>query len=153
MGGGGGGGAPPSDSPPKPDRAAGRAAFETVRAVFQHPRCQNCHPDGDVPLQGDDGRLHNQHIRRGPKGEGMTGARKVPTGVTFGCLRLHYTQILSGQVRVSDTPGQQIPDRALKLTPVWRSPLRSWGVTEGAKRIGITHVAFSRWAHRRKIST
>ena len=33
----------------------GLAAFETVRAVLQHPRCQNCHPAGDAPLQGDDG--------------------------------------------------------------------------------------------------
>lgn len=58
----------------KPDRAAGLAAFETVRAVFQHPRCQNCHPAGDAPLQGDDGRPHNQNVIRGPKGEGVTGA-------------------------------------------------------------------------------
>jgi hypothetical protein len=70
-GGTGGGGSMPQ---PKPDRAAGLAAFETVRAVFQHPRCQNCHPAGDAPLQGDDGRLHNQNVRRGPKGEGMVGA-------------------------------------------------------------------------------
>ena len=69
--GGGGGG---TETGPKPDRAAGLAAFETVRAVFQHPRCQNCHPAGDIPLQGDDGRLHNQNVRRGPKGEGLVGA-------------------------------------------------------------------------------
>ncbi|HEX5620144.1 MAG TPA: hypothetical protein VFX51_17115 [Solirubrobacteraceae bacterium] len=31
--------------------------------------------------------------------------------------------------------------------------LRNWGVTGGAKRIGITHGALSRWAHRRKIFT
>jgi hypothetical protein len=69
--GGGTGGMQP---PPKPDRAAGLAAFETVRAVFQHPRCQNCHPAGDAPLQGDEGRPHNMNVRRGPKGEGMAGA-------------------------------------------------------------------------------
>lgn len=57
-----------------PDRAAGLAAFETVRAVFQHPRCQNCHPAGDIPLQGDEGRPHAQNVRRGPKGEGVAGA-------------------------------------------------------------------------------
>jgi hypothetical protein len=26
--------------------------------------------------------------------------------------------------------------------------LRNWGVTDGAKRLGITHVALSRWARR-----
>jgi hypothetical protein len=42
--------------------------------VLQHPRCQNCHPSGDVPLQGDDSHLHNQNIQRGPAGAGMVGA-------------------------------------------------------------------------------
>lgn len=71
----GGGGGGEDDSPKaKPDRATGVAAFETVRAVFQHPRCQNCHPSEDAPLQGDEGRAHNQNVRRGPKGEGMVGA-------------------------------------------------------------------------------
>lgn len=36
----------------------GVAAFETVRAVLQHPRCQNCHIPGDAPLQFDEGRAH-----------------------------------------------------------------------------------------------
>lgn len=54
---------------------AGLAAFETVRSVLQHPRCQNCHPRGDTPLQGDDGRLHNQNVLRGPDGHGMVGER------------------------------------------------------------------------------
>ena len=53
-------------SPPA-DRATALVAFEMVRSVFQHPRCQNCHPSGDAPLQGDDGRLHAQNVRRGPE--------------------------------------------------------------------------------------
>ena len=36
---------------PSADPAAGLATFETVRRVFQHPRCQNCHIPGDAPLQ------------------------------------------------------------------------------------------------------
>lgn len=31
------------------------ASFDTVRAVLQSPRCVNCHPQGDQPLQGDEG--------------------------------------------------------------------------------------------------
>ncbi|MDB4957167.1 MAG: hypothetical protein JWO36_4736 [Myxococcales bacterium] len=65
-----------STSPVQPvgaDRTAGLAAFETVRAVLQHPRCQNCHPAGDAPLQGDDGHVHNQNVQRGPTGNGMVG--------------------------------------------------------------------------------
>jgi hypothetical protein len=54
---------------------AGLAAFETVRSVLQHPRCQNCHPRSDVPLQGDDGHPHNQNVLRGEDGHGMVGER------------------------------------------------------------------------------
>ena len=54
-------------------REAGIAAFETVRAVLQHPRCQNCHPAGDAPLQGDDGHVHTQNVQRGPAGRGRVG--------------------------------------------------------------------------------
>ncbi|WP_394835357.1 hypothetical protein LVJ94_00335 [Pendulispora rubella] len=56
------------------DRAAGLAAFETVRGVLQHPRCQNCHAPGDAPLEGNDGHVHSQHVLRGPTGHGTAGA-------------------------------------------------------------------------------
>jgi hypothetical protein len=66
-----------SGEPARPTAGAadvdGVAAFETVRAVLQHPRCQNCHPDGDAPLQGDDGHVHAQNVKRGPAGRGMVG--------------------------------------------------------------------------------
>ena len=62
-----------SPAPPS-TREGGVAAFETVRAVLQHPRCQNCHPAGDAPLQGDDGHVHTQNVKRGPAGRGMVGA-------------------------------------------------------------------------------
>ncbi len=52
----------------------GVVAFATVREVLQHPRCQNCHPAGDAPLQGDEGRVHAMNILRGPTGHGMAGA-------------------------------------------------------------------------------
>ena len=55
-------------------RETGLVAFETVRSVLQHQRCQNCHPAGDAPLQGDEGRVHNQNVQRGLTGVGMTGA-------------------------------------------------------------------------------
>jgi len=48
------------------------AAFEVVRAVFQHPRCQNCHIPGDAPLQFDTGLRHAQNVMRGPSGHGAT---------------------------------------------------------------------------------
>jgi len=60
----------------------GLAAFETVRAVLQHPRCQNCHIPGDAPLQFDEGRPHAQNVLRGPDGKGAPG---------FACGTCHFT--------------------------------------------------------------
>jgi hypothetical protein len=50
-----------------------RRLFEPVRAVLQHPRCQNCHITGDAPLQYDEGRTHAQLVKRGPDGHGSPG--------------------------------------------------------------------------------
>ena len=58
---------------PPADATSGLAAFETVRKVFQHPRCQNCHIPGDAPLQFDDGRIHGQNVKRGAEGQGAVG--------------------------------------------------------------------------------
>jgi len=60
----------------------GLAAFETVRAVLQHPRCQNCHIPGDTPLQFNEGRAHAQNVVRGPDGKGAPG---------FACATCHFT--------------------------------------------------------------
>jgi hypothetical protein len=63
-----------SVEPPQPgQRAAALAAFDTVQAVLQHPRCQNCHIPGDAPLQLDAGVAHTQNVRRGPAGTGAPG--------------------------------------------------------------------------------
>jgi hypothetical protein len=43
---------------------AALAAFADVAAVLQHPRCMNCHPAGDVPLQGDESRPHALQVTR-----------------------------------------------------------------------------------------
>lgn len=48
-----------------PDAAvAGKKAFVDVARVLQSPRCQNCHPDGDAPLQTDRGLRHAMNITR-----------------------------------------------------------------------------------------
>lgn len=60
-------------APSRVSEREGLAAFETVRAVLQNPRCQNCHIPGDAPLQFDDGRVHAQEVRRGDDGTGAPG--------------------------------------------------------------------------------
>ncbi|WP_460731759.1 hypothetical protein [Lysobacter tyrosinilyticus] len=52
---------------------AGKAAFATIHAVFQHPRCANCHIPGDAPLVTDIGVPHPMGVARGPEGHGAVG--------------------------------------------------------------------------------
>ena len=99
-----------SQPAPTPSRSGGEggqgglAAFETVRSVLQHPRCQNCHPRGDTPLQGDDSHPHNQNVLRGPDGKGMVGER---------CTTCH------GPANPPDSYGAHTPPGA---STGWRMP-------------------------------
>ena len=60
-----------SESPNGVDSAASIAAFEKVYQVLMSPRCMNCHPAGDIPLQGDDSHIHSMKPRRGKDGKGL----------------------------------------------------------------------------------
>lgn len=46
------------------------ALFNEAAKVITHPRCVNCHPAGDRPLQGEDGHPHLPLVVRGPAGIG-----------------------------------------------------------------------------------
>src|SRR5262249_27795022 len=70
---------------------ASRAAFELVARVLQHPRCRNCHPDGDRPLLGDPAKLHRMNVQR------------RLTEVGMACTSCHQTQ---------NTPGAHKPPGA-----------------------------------------
>jgi hypothetical protein len=82
----------------------GLAAFETMRAVFQHPRCQNCHPAGDAPLQGDASTPHKQNVQRGHDGTG---------GVGLACTTCH------GAANPPASYGEHIPPGT---SEPWRMP-------------------------------
>ncbi len=58
---------------PRVSEKEGIAAFETVKAVLQHPRCQNCHIPGDAPLQFDASLPHSLGVVRGEDGRGAPG--------------------------------------------------------------------------------
>lgn len=55
------------------DDERSRALFLEATRVMFHPRCANCHPAGDVPLQGDFGRFHDPPVVRGPDDHGAPG--------------------------------------------------------------------------------
>ena len=96
--------ASPSTSAASSPHDTALAAFETVRGVLQHPRCQNCHPAVDSPLQGEDSHVHNQNVQRGPTGRGMVGEE---------CSTCH------GPANPPSNYGLHVPPGAL---PEWHMP-------------------------------
>jgi len=59
-----------------------RALFEEAGKVIQSPRCQNCHPVGERPTQGDDMHPHLPLVVRGTDDHGAIAMR---------CLTCHQT--------------------------------------------------------------
>ena len=97
----------------KPDASASREAFLQVYKVFRSPRCQNCHPAGDSPLQGDDSLVHLQNVKRGKDGLGVYGMR---------CNTCHPTSNLSGEHMPPGNPKWFLPSPEHKMIIVGRSP-------------------------------
>ena len=58
------------------EKARAVALFEEMAKVLQHPRCMNCHPRGDMPMQGDAMIPHNPPVvRHDESGFGAPGMR------------------------------------------------------------------------------
>ena len=57
------------------ERERAAQIFTEMGKVLQHPRCVNCHPKGDSPLQGDEMVQHEPPVYRGDGGIGVTGMR------------------------------------------------------------------------------
>jgi hypothetical protein len=54
-------------------QARSRALFAEAAKVITNPRCMNCHPATDSPLQGDDRHVHMPPVTRGDNGGGVAG--------------------------------------------------------------------------------
>ena len=124
------------------DDAGARAAFEAAAPVFFHPRCLNCHPTGDAPLQGDDSRAHAQNVKRGADGHGF---------VAMKCSSCHQTSNLPAEYGLRAPPGApnwHLPPENMKmvfiglpapeLCSVLKDPTRNGGKTPAQL---VTHVA------------
>lgn len=101
------------EASPKPDAAASRQAFLQVYKVLTSPRCQNCHPAGDAPLQGDDSHPHLQNVVRGKDGHGVYGMR---------CATCHQSANLQGDHMPPGNPKWSLPSPEHKMVFVGRSP-------------------------------
>lgn len=56
---------------PRDERS--RALFIEATRVMLHPRCVNCHPAGDSPLQGEESKVHDPPVTRGAEDNGVVG--------------------------------------------------------------------------------
>jgi cytochrome c5 len=99
--------------PAKQDTDGSRAAFLQVYRVLTSPRCQNCHPAGDAPLQGDDSHVHLQNVKRGNDGHGVYGMR---------CDTCHQAKNLAGEHMPPGNPKWSLPSPQQKMVFVGRSP-------------------------------
>jgi mono/diheme cytochrome c family protein len=81
-------------------------AFMQVYKVLMSPRCMNCHPSGDVPLQGDDSRLHNSSPKRGKDGKGLYAMK---------CSNCHQATNVAGLNTPPGNPNWHLPPANMKM--------------------------------------
>ncbi|KKX52201.1 MULTISPECIES: hypothetical protein [Sphingobacterium] len=94
------------DTRVKKDSIQSVEAFKKVYAVLQSPRCVNCHPSGDIPLQGDERKLHAMFPKRGPEGKGM---------LTMKCNNCHQDENTAGLKTPPGSPNWHLPPEDMKM--------------------------------------
>ncbi|MET0391692.1 MAG: c-type cytochrome [Chitinophagaceae bacterium] len=95
------------------DSAASIAAFEKVYQVLMSPRCMNCHPAGDIPLQGDDNHKHTMMPRRGKDGKGLYAMK---------CANCHQPENSTVAGGPPGNPKWALPPADMKMVFEGRSP-------------------------------
>ena len=87
-------------------------AFMQVYTVLMNPRCMNCHPAGDVPLQGDDSHIHTMLPKRGKDGHGLYAMK---------CQNCHQPQNTPGVHTPPGNPKWALPPANMKMVFQGRS--------------------------------
>jgi hypothetical protein len=89
------------------------AAFMKVYEVLMSPRCMNCHPAGDIPLQGDDSHLHTMSPIRGKDGKGVYAMK---------CSNCHQPTNAPGLNTPPGNPKWALPPADMKMVFEGKSP-------------------------------
>lgn len=97
----------------KRDELASKEAFLAVYKVLMSPRCMNCHPKGDQPLQGDDSHLHTMDVQRGPDGKGLYAMK---------CANCHQSGNTPGLNMPPGNPNWHLPPADMPMVFEGRSP-------------------------------
>src|SRR5262249_8346576 len=99
----------------KAGKTASRAAtkedgtlFLSFVTVLRHPRCMNCHSQGNFPRQGDDGHPHAMNVRRGADGHGVTAEK---------CVTCHQDHNLAGAHLPPGAPNWGLPPANMPM--IW----------------------------------
>ena len=90
----------------KKDSLTSLKAFKEVYRVLKSPRCMNCHPSGDIPLQGDDNHLHTMSPKRGVEGKGMFAMK---------CANCHQPTNTPGLHTPPGNPNWHLPPANMKM--------------------------------------
>jgi hypothetical protein len=122
------------------------ALFAEIGKVLTHPRCVNCHPAGDRPRQGENGRLHQPPVERGADGHGLAAMR---------CSICHQ-QANFDPGRVPGDPDWHLAPREMawegktlaEICTQIKDPERNGGrsLEELAHHIGTDHLVGWAWA-------
>jgi hypothetical protein len=99
--------------PPVKDSVGSQKAFLAAYKVLMSPRCMNCHPSGDIPLQGDDSHLHTQGVKRGMDGKGVYALK---------CSNCHQPQNTPGLHMPPGNPKWHLPPASMKMVFQGKSP-------------------------------
>lgn len=126
-----------------------REAFAAAAPVFFHPRCMNCHPIGDRPLQGDQSLPHAMNVQRGADGLGRAAMR---------CFSCHQTRNLPGAHMPPGAPTWHLtpPDIPMvfqgrsvgELCRQMKDPERNGGKTVAQIVEHVTHDELVLWGWR-----
>lgn len=95
------------------DSVASVTAFMQVYKVLMHPRCMNCHPKGDVPLQGNDSHLHGMYPQRGKNGKGVYAMK---------CSNCHQSEPMKGLSNPPGHPEWHLPPANMKMVFEGKTP-------------------------------
>lgn len=81
-------------------------AFMEVYKVLMSPRCMNCHPSGDIPLQGDDSHPHIMSPQRGSDGSGVYAMK---------CSNCHQAENTAGLHSPPGNPAWHLPPANMRM--------------------------------------
>jgi hypothetical protein len=117
---------------PLKDSIGSQKAFLSAYKVLMSPRCMNCHPSGDIPLQGDDSHLHTQGVKRGIDGKGLYALK---------CANCHQPQNTPGLHMPPGNPKWHLPPANMKMVFQGKSPKELAAQLKDPKRNGNKTLA------------